>query len=123
MTTTQIVDFSEPFAQASGFTFRGIAVGGTPVCFIFDRSQPGEGPALHRHPYDELWLLEEGTASFTAGQRRLDAGPGQVVVVAAGTPHKFVNTGDRPLRMVCIHTQAQMETEWLPDPDTPEASE
>jgi mannose-6-phosphate isomerase-like protein (cupin superfamily) len=96
-----------------GSTFVGADHGGVPASFILDRSQPGHGPALHRHPYDEVWVLDEGEASFTAGDRTLAAGPGSIVIVPAGMPHKFTNTGTTPLRMVCIHTSARMETEWL----------
>ena len=96
-----------------GSTFVGDDHGGVPVSSILDRSEPGGGPALHRHPYDEVWVVEEGQATFTAGKRRLAAGPGTVVVVRAGTPHKFLNTGTTPVRMVCIHTSSRMQTEWL----------
>ena len=96
-----------------GSTFVGADHGGVPASFILDRSEPGGGPALHRHPYDELWIVEEGHATFTAGDRTLAAGPGSVVVVRAGTPHRFTNTGTKPMRMVCIHTSARVQTEWL----------
>ena len=96
-----------------GNTFVGADHGGVPASFILDRSEPGGGPALHRHTYDEVWIVEEGHATFTAGDRTLEAGPGTVVVVRAGTPHRFTNTGTTPMRMVCIHTSARMQTEWL----------
>jgi mannose-6-phosphate isomerase-like protein (cupin superfamily) len=96
-----------------GNTFTGADYGDVPVSFILDGSEPGGGPALHRHTYDEVWIVQEGHASFTAGDRTLAAGPGTVVVVRAGTPHRFTNTGTIPMRMVCIHTSARMRTEWL----------
>jgi len=96
-----------------GNTFVGADHGGVPASFILDRSEPGGGPALHRHTYDEVWIVEEGHATFTAGDRTLEAGPGTVVVVRAKTPHRFTNTGTTPMRMVCIHTSARMQTEWL----------
>jgi mannose-6-phosphate isomerase-like protein (cupin superfamily) len=110
-----VIDVEE-LRSSRSFTFLGGEHGGIPVTAILDRSEPGEGPALHRHPYDEVWILDEGHASFTAGDRTLTAGPGSVVVVPAGTPHKFTNTGTTPLRMVCIHLCARMETEWLERP-------
>jgi len=63
--------------------------------------------------HDEVWVLDEGEASLTAGDRPLSARPGSIVIVPAGMPHKFTNTGTISLRMVCIHTSARMETEWL----------
>lgn len=86
---------------------------GFPVTFILDRSQPGGGPRLHRHTYDEVWILEEGQVEFTVGDDTLTAGSGSVATVPAGTPHRFTNTGTTPLRMVCIHPSANFQTEWL----------
>src|SRR5215467_15150419 len=103
----------EDLRRDDGFVFVGADRGGVPVSLILDRSEPGRGPALHRHPYDEVWVLDEGEASFTAGDRTLSARPGSIVIVPAGMPHKYTNTGTTPLRMVCIHTSARMETEWL----------
>lgn len=112
MTSTLVIDLEDQ-DRGQGFTFRGSDHGEVPVSFILDRSRPGEGPALHRHPYDELWLVQEGEVTFTAGDRSLTARAGSVVIVAAGEFHGFMNTGTTPLQMVCIHTRARMETEWL----------
>jgi mannose-6-phosphate isomerase-like protein (cupin superfamily) len=116
MTKAKIVDFAE-LGEGDARTFRGADHGGMPVSFILDREKPGSGPALHRHPYDEVWILDEGEVTFTAGDETLTAGPGSIVVVPAGTPHQFKNTGTKPVRMVCIHPRAQMETEWLAQRD------
>lgn len=116
MTTTMVIDFKDQ-DRGNGYTFRGSEHGDVPVSVIVDRSRPGEGPALHRHPYDELWVVEQGEVTFTAGERSLPAGPGTVVVVPAGEFHGFKNTGSAPVQMVCIHTRAQMETEWLQPPE------
>ena len=29
---------------------------GATISVILDRSEPGEGPRLHKHPYDETWV-------------------------------------------------------------------
>lgn len=34
---------------------------GATISLILDRSEPGQGPRLHRHPYDETWVVQEGT--------------------------------------------------------------
>ena len=74
---------------------------------------PGGGPKLHRHPYEEIFVMQEGTATFTAGDETIEVGAGRVVVVPAGVPHKFVNTGTGRLRQVNIHANDQFVTEWL----------
>ncbi|MGH7912690.1 MAG: cupin domain-containing protein [Candidatus Dormibacteraceae bacterium] len=112
MSKAKILDFAA-LGGGAVRTFRGADFGGVPVSFILDHSAPGGGPALHRHPYDEVWILDAGEVTFTAGADTLTARSGSVVVVPAGMPHKFRNAGQTPVRMVCIHPRARMETEWL----------
>ena len=50
--------------------------------------------------------MQEGSATFTAGDDVIEATGGQVVVVPAGVAHKFVNSGAGRLRQVDIHTPA-----------------
>jgi hypothetical protein len=40
----------------------------------------GSGPKLHRHPYEEVFVVQEGTATFTAGEETLEVKGGQVVI-------------------------------------------
>jgi mannose-6-phosphate isomerase-like protein (cupin superfamily) len=74
---------------------------------------PGGGPKLHRHPYEEVIIVQEGTATFTAGDETVEVNGGQVVVVPAGVAHKFVNSGQERLRQVDIHASERFVTEWL----------
>ena len=46
------------------------------------------------------------------GQER-EAHAGDVLVVHAGEPHKFVNSGDGVLRQIDIHLNPEFETTWL----------
>jgi mannose-6-phosphate isomerase-like protein (cupin superfamily) len=36
-----------------------------------------------------------------------------LVVVPAGVPHAFTNTGDEPLRQIDIHVSPDFDTTWL----------
>ena len=83
------------------------------VSVIVVDAPPGSGPKLHRHPYEEVFVIQEGTATFTAGDETIVAHGGQVVVVPGGVPHKFVNTGEGRLRQVDIHASNRFITEWL----------
>jgi quercetin dioxygenase-like cupin family protein len=89
------------------------AAHGAEVSFILALNPPGSGPSLHRHPYEETFILEEGTVRFTVGDDELEATGGEVVVVAAGVPHGFVNVGPGPMRSINVHPVARMQTEWL----------
>jgi mannose-6-phosphate isomerase-like protein (cupin superfamily) len=83
------------------------------VSFFLVSNRPGAGPDLHRHPYSETWIVRSGRALFTADGEELEAGPGDIVVVTAETPHKFKNVGDERLDMVCIHSSPRMIQEDL----------
>ncbi len=93
-------------------TIEGVDNGAT-VSLILDRSEPGQGPQLHQHPYDETWFVVEGTIAFQAGDGSFVAGPGDVVIVPASTPHKFTNAGSAPSRLVCIHANPTVIGKWL----------
>jgi mannose-6-phosphate isomerase-like protein (cupin superfamily) len=86
---------------------------GATISLIFDHSDPGQGPRLHRHPYDETWVVIAGNLTFQAGDEDLQAGPGDIVIVPPDTPHKFTNHGPVPVSLVCIHANPTFVTEWL----------
>ncbi len=86
---------------------------GATISLILDRSEPGHGPRLHKHPYDETWVVIEGNLTFHAGEERLEAGPGDILIVPPHTPHKFTNRGPGPSHLACIHANPTFETEWL----------
>lgn len=98
--------------SANASLFEG-ADHGSSVSFFLSRHPPGEGPGLHRHPYEETFVLEEGRVTFTVDGETIEAEPGQIVVVPAGAAHRFVCSGDGPLRMVSIHPAERVQQEWL----------
>ena len=95
--------------------FEGAQCGDTNVSFFLLEAPPGEGPSLHSHPYEEIFVIQAGQATFTVGDATLEATGGQIVVAPAGIPHKFVNSGKTPLRSINIHPISRMITEWLED--------
>jgi quercetin dioxygenase-like cupin family protein len=51
--------------------------------------------AAHVHPYQsERFELEQGLVEFTVDGEKILAGPGDTVVVPAGSAHKFRNAGE-----------------------------
>ena len=86
---------------------------GATVSLILDHSEPNHGPRLHRHPYDETWVVIEGNLTFQSGEEQLDAGPGDIVIVPPNTPHKFTNNGPGRANLVCIHASPTVVGEWL----------
>ena len=86
---------------------------GADASFIVVDAPPGSGPKLHRHPYEEVFVVQEGVATFTVGEDVMEVESGQVVVVPGGMPHKFVNSGRGWLRQIDIHASERFITEWL----------
>jgi quercetin dioxygenase-like cupin family protein len=59
------------------------------------------GAHVHPHQQEEFRVLA-GKVGFKVGRERVEKGPGDVVVVEPGTPHKFWNAGDEPARFVTV---------------------
>jgi mannose-6-phosphate isomerase-like protein (cupin superfamily) len=93
--------------------FEGHAHGAS-VSFFVSRVPAGGGPGLHTHPYEETFVIHEGSATFTAGEETVEAEPGMIIVVPPSTPHKFT-AGPAGLRSVNIHGSDRMIQEDLPD--------
>ena len=86
---------------------------GLEITLLFVDAPPGRGPSLHRHPYDEIFIVQEGQATFTLDGEELEAHAGEIVVARAGQAHAFVNSGAANLRQIDIHVSPTFSTEWL----------
>lgn len=93
--------------------FIGERFGGVGACVIFVDAGPGEGPALHRHPYVELLIVLEGTASFNDGKSLRQVNAGEMAIVDPGQLHGFKNSGEGRLRQIDIHLSPRFVTEWV----------
>ncbi len=89
--------------------------GETAISVIVTEFEPGNGTSLHRHPYEEVFLIESGNARFVVGEESVVVGPGSLVTVAANTPHGYGPVGDEPLRVVGIHPSGAVQQENLGD--------
>ena len=69
----------------------------------YGNDEPGLGPKLHVHPYDEVFVIQQGRARFFVGDEVIDAEAGETVLGPAGLPHKFVNLGPGRLQTLDIH--------------------
>ncbi len=87
---------------------------------------PETGPAQARGPHqhegcEEIIVILDGTGSFEAGGGAVTVGPGDVVVVSPGEPHRTRNTGPGDLVSLCffpVPDLAAVTTE-LPGPPQP----
>ena len=77
--------------------------------FVTAYPERGKGPDLHLHPYPELFVVQTGTAAFTAGDDEVTVEAGHVVIVPAETPHMFKCAGDDTLRVVSVHPSGEVK--------------
>jgi mannose-6-phosphate isomerase-like protein (cupin superfamily) len=108
----KILSFDEIRSSETASLFEG-RDHGTAVSFFIVRTPPGRGPRLHRHPYPETFVVEQGSATFTVDGETIEAYAGQIVVVPAGAAHKFVSSGPGPLHQLGIHASDRVIQEDL----------
>jgi mannose-6-phosphate isomerase-like protein (cupin superfamily) len=109
----QIIKQDElPFSTLA-HEFIGADHEGVGASIIFVDAEPGRGPRLHKHPYEEILIILEGSARLVVGDRQLSAGEGEIVIVPPETPHSFTSAGSGPLRQIDIHVSPTFITDWL----------
>jgi mannose-6-phosphate isomerase-like protein (cupin superfamily) len=80
------------------YEFQGSQHHDTNVSFIWVDMPPGGAIRLHKHPYQEIFIIQEGIATFTVGSATLEARAGQIILVPAEVPHKFMNLSQQRLK-------------------------
>src|ERR1700691_5366448 len=74
-----------------------------PISFFLVIAEPGRAVRLHKHDYDEIVYVIEGRSKWTVNGQKREAAAADVLVVHAGEPHEFINSGDGILRQIDIH--------------------
>lgn len=59
-----------------------------------------------------MFILLEGQAAYTIGSDGLEIEAGEIVIVPAGTSHKFIHTGKSRLKQINIHVNRKFITQW-----------
>jgi mannose-6-phosphate isomerase-like protein (cupin superfamily) len=116
---TSVIPKIELPLSDSSYELEGYLHGDVPVCLIFFDGPPGSGPRLHRHPYAEIFIVQEGQSTFTVGDETMVVTAGQIAIALPNQPHKFVNSGQGRLRQLDIHCNAKFITEWLEEGSQP----
>jgi mannose-6-phosphate isomerase-like protein (cupin superfamily) len=95
------------FDGALAGPYRGFVSGETlpteVTVLTYGNDEPGTGPMLHVHPYDEVFVIQQGRARFFVGDQVVDAEAGEVVLGPAALPHRFINLGPGRLQTLDIH--------------------
>jgi mannose-6-phosphate isomerase-like protein (cupin superfamily) len=67
--------------------------------------QPGEDIGLEVHEHiDQLLTFVDGAVRAEVADATSEVGPGDIVVVPAGTQHNFTNVGTEPARLYTIYS-------------------
>ena len=106
----------------SSYNFVGADQGNVRVSMFLVEAKPGRGAPLHSHEYDEIVMVQEGTSRFVVGQEMRETAAGDILVVKAGTPHGFVNSGTGILKQIDIHVSPRFHQINLPSTQTSRAA-
>ncbi len=107
---------TDDLADRRGTTarFEGHEHGASVSFFVVRQTEEGRGPGLHTHPYEETFVITDGSATFTVDGETIEASAGTILVVPPGAAHKFV-TGPDGIRSVNIHPSERMIQQDLPE--------
>jgi mannose-6-phosphate isomerase-like protein (cupin superfamily) len=97
------------------YDFEGQRYDNTDVSFIWVDLPPGDGVRLHKHAYKEIFIILEGSATYTVDSTTQVVEAEHIIIVPADTPHKFVNSGGTRLKQIDIHVSKHILTQWLED--------
>ena len=107
-----VVDVEHPaggWLALAGDTYTMLITGAQTAgryCLIDMRVPDGGGPPPHRHDFEEMFTILEGSIEFTFRGQTLVAHSGSTVNIPANAPHNFRNTSGAPARMLCMCTPA-----------------
>ncbi|MEE4242676.1 MAG: cupin domain-containing protein [Desulfopila sp.] len=100
--------------------FQGKDIGTNVTVLFYSTEELGVGPQWHFHPYDEIFIVREGNALFTIGDRKIEAKAGDILLGPANIPHKYENIGPGMLETTDIHLSSHWIQTNLEDPELSE---
>ena len=97
--------------------FQGKDIGTNVTVLFYVTDEVGVGPRWHVHPYDEVFIVREGYALFTIGDKKMRAKAGDILLGPANIPHKYHNLGPGMLETTDIHLSDRWIQTDLEDPE------
>ena len=83
--------------------------GATQLCIFEQWVAPGAGAPMHCHPVEEVLSVREGEAEMWIDDRRIIVTAGQSLIVPAGRPHGFRNSGTTTLHIHAVQASPAFE--------------
>lgn len=78
-------------------------------CVIDMHIPPGGGPPLHRHDFEETFIVLEGEMEATFRGQKTVVSAGETLHIPANAPHQFHNASPWPAKLICICSPAGQE--------------
>jgi quercetin dioxygenase-like cupin family protein len=82
-------------------------------CVIDMHVPPGGGPGLHRHNYDETFIVLDGEIEVIFRGAKSTARAGDTANIPSNAPHRFHNASSEPARLICICSPAGLDKFFL----------
>ena len=83
------------------------------ITLIVEEIAPGDRIPLHTHPISEVIVILNGDPEVTLGDETREVGPGTVVFIPAGTPHRTRNATTSPVRVHAMFPSERIGIEYL----------
>ncbi len=96
---------TEPVEELSGVSKREVITaddGAENFTMRIFEIDPGNSTPPHNHPFEHEVFVLSGKGVVIGGQGAIAISKEMVVFVAPNETHCFVNTGNEPLRFICI---------------------
>jgi len=85
------------------------------LTLVLGETPAGQGTRLHRHDVEEVIIVHAGRATFTVGEITIEVGPGEVVIIPPGVPHRWVNHTEDALHHTDVFAAGSFEVDVLGD--------
>lgn len=101
---TNFANYRDYIGSRLGKFYKGTIFHGDQMMIGINCLEPGQVQSIHDHDdQDKIYIVMEGTGSFTVDNEIREAGPGQLIWAAAGIPHGVENRGrERLVVLVCM---------------------
>ncbi|MEZ0165915.1 cupin domain-containing protein [Kineococcus sp. LSe6-4] len=83
--------------------------GGGPRTVVLTTLDAGGGTAWHRHAHEQVLVVVAGAGELEFRDRRRVLGPGDVVVVPPGLPHRHAAAPDQAVTHVSVTAVGDLE--------------
>ena len=92
--------------------------GGRQLCIFDQFCDPGLGAPMHLHAVEEVLEVISGSAEIWVNDDKTVIGANQSVLISAGAPHGFRNTGTETLHVRAILAAPIFEAQYYDSKET-----